>query len=229
MRKILLAAVISLVGNASFAQNKNETIEGNGNVVTRDLAVSSFDALKANGLYELKLSQGSSESVKIEADENLQDYFTVKKEGSKLVINTDKLKNKNSGKLKLKVYVTFKQLKTLELCTVGNVTSEGSLSFDDLKLSSNSVGNVDLKLTANKVSLNNQGVGNVTLSGKAQNAVFNHEGVGSLNAGDFAVQTVDIKNTGVGSAEVNAEKELKADDSFTGKIENRGAALMKNK
>ena len=228
MKKILLAALVSLVCNATFAQDKNETVEGNGKVVTRDVAISAFDELKASGLYVLKLSQGSTESVKIEADENLQDYFTVKKEGSKLFINTDKLNNKNSGKLKLKVYVTFKQLKTLELSTLGNVKSEGSLSFDDLKLSSNSVGNVDLKLTANKVSLNNQGVGNVTLSGKAQNAVFHHQGVGSLKAGDFAVQTVDIKNTGVGSAEVNAEKELKAEDSFTGKIKNRGAALMKN-
>ena len=227
MRKILLAAVVSLVGTAGFAQDKNEIIEGNGKVVTRDVAVSSFDALKANGLYELKLSQGSTESVKIEADENLQAYFTVKKEGSKLVIDTDKLKNKNSGKLKLKVYVTFRQLKTLELSTLGNVTSEGSLSFDDLKLSTKSVGNVDLNLTANKVSLYNQGVGNVTLSGKAQNAVFHHKGVGSLKAGDFAVQTVDIKNNGVGSAEVNAEKELKAEDSYMGKIKNRGAALIK--
>ena len=227
MRKILLAVVVSLVGNVSFAQDKNEAIEGNGKVITRDVEVSSFDALKASGVYELKLSQGSTESVKIEADENLQDYFTVKKEGSKLVINMEKMKNKNSGQLRLKVYVTFKQLKTLELSTVGNVKTEGSLSFGELKLSTNSVGNVDLKLTANKVLLNNQGVGNVTLSGKAQNAVFHHEGVGSLKAGDFVVQTVDIKNNGVGSAEVNAEKELKVEDSYMGKIKNRGAALIK--
>ena len=228
MRKILLAALVSLVGNASFAQDKNETIEGNGKVVTRDVTVSSFDALKASGLFELKLSQGSTESMKIEADENLLEYFSVKKEGSKLVIDMDKLKNKNSGQLRLKVYVTFRQLKTIDLNTLGDVKSEGSLSFDDLKISKNGVGNLDLKLTANKISLNNQGVGNVTLSGKAQNAVFHHEGVGSLNAGDFAVQTVDIKNTGVGSAEVNAEKELKAEDSFTGKIKNHGAAIKKN-
>ncbi|HEX8334939.1 MAG TPA: head GIN domain-containing protein [Segetibacter sp.] len=228
MKKILLAAVVSLVCNASFAQDKNEIIQGNGKVVTRDVAISSFDALKASGLFELELSQGSTESVKIEADENLQDYFTVKKEGSKLVINTDKLKNRNSGKLKLKVYVTFKQLQTLDVSTIGNVKSAGSLSLNDLKLSTNSVGHVDLKLTANKILLNNQGVGNVTLSGKAQNAVFRHEGVGSLEAGNFVVQTVDIKNTGVGSAEVNAAKELKVEDSYMGKIKNRGAALMKN-
>jgi uncharacterized protein (DUF2141 family) len=227
MRQILLAAAVSLVSVAASAQNKKETIEGNGKVVTRDVAVSSFDVLNASGLYELKLSQGSTESVKIEGDENLLEYFTVKQEGSKLVIDMDKLKNKNSGQLRLKVYVTFKQLKTLDLNTLGDVKSEGSLSFDDLKLSKNGVGNLDLKLTANKVSLNNQGVGNVTLSGKAHNAVFRHEGVGSLNAGDFAVQTVDIKNNGVGNAEVNAEKELKVEDSYMGKIKNRGTALIK--
>ena len=227
MRKILLAAVVSLVATATFAQDKNEIIEGNGKVVTRNVAVSSFDALKASGLYELKLSQGSTESVKIEADENLLEYFTIKKEGSKLVIDMDKLKNKNSGQLRLKVYLTFKQLKTIDLSTLGDVKSEGSLSFDDFKLSKDGVGNLDLKLTANNITLNNQGVGNVTLSGKAQNAILRHEGVGSLNAGNFAVQTVDIKNTGVGSAEVNAEKELKVEDSYMGKIKNRGAALIK--
>ena len=227
MRKFLLAAAIGLICNASFAQDKHEIIEGNGKVVTRNVAVDAFDALKASGLYELKLSQGSTETVKIVADENLQDYFTVKKDGSKLVIDTDKLKNKNTGKLRLVVYVTFRQLKTLDLNTLGNVKSEGSLSFDDLKIYTNSVGNVDLHLTANRVWLSNQSVGNVVLYGKAQSATLRHEGVGSLNAGDFAVQTVDIKNTGVGIAEVNAEKELKAEDNFVGKIKNHGAAQMR--
>jgi hypothetical protein len=169
--------------------------------------------------------------VKIEADENLQAYFTVKNEGSKLVIDMDKLKNINlkGRNMKLKVYVTFKQLKSLDLSTVGNVRSEESLSFDDIKVSNQSVGNVDLKFSANKVSLDNQSVGNVTLAGKATTAVFRNEGVGSLKAGDFAVQTLDIRNTGVGNAEVNAVKELKVEDSFLGKVKNKGAAPTKKK
>jgi hypothetical protein len=112
---------------------------------------------------------------------------------------------------------------------VGNVRSEESLSFDDIKVSNQSVGNVDLKFSANKVSLDNQSVGNVTFAGKATTAVFRNEGVGSLKAGDFAVQTLDIRNTGVGNAEVNAVKELKVEDSFLGKVKNRGTAPMKKK
>jgi hypothetical protein len=228
MRKILFCAIAAFSLKASIAQDKQEKIEGNGKMVTRDVAVSSFDALKASGVYELKLSQGSKESVKIEADENLQEYFNVRNEGNKLVIDMDKLKNKNlSIKGKMKVYVTFKKLKEMDLSTVGNVGSEEQLTFDDLQLKNKSVGNVDLKLTVNKLDLDNKSVGNVKLNGKAQDAVVKNNGVGSLQAGSFVVQTMNIENTGVGHAEVNAEKNLKVKDSFLGKVNNKGGAAVR--
>src|SRR6476659_8504906 len=99
MLKLLLASTLtSLVTMASFEKKKNykqenETLEGNGKLVTRDVPVSSFDALKASGVYELKLSQGAKEAVKIEADENLQDLFQVHNEGSKLIIDMKKLEH----------------------------------------------------------------------------------------------------------------------------------------
>ena len=230
MKKILFASLTGLLlSSFSHAQddNKRETIEGNGKMVTRDVAVSSFNALQASGVYELKLSQGNKESVKIEADENLQQYFNVRNEGNKLVIDMEKLKNKNlknSGKMR--VYITFKNLKELQLKTVGNVSSEDQLSFDDLDLNTKSVGNVDLNFTAKKLDLESSSVGNLKLSGKANEAVVKHTGVGSLQAGNFVVQTMNIENTGVGSAEVNAEKNLKVKDSFLGKVKNKGNATV---
>lgn len=232
MKKILIVLLSGFVlagsVNAQEKKEKNETIEGNGKKLTREVTVSSFDALKASGVYELKLSQGDKESVKVEADENLQEYFTVRNDGNKLIIEMDKLKNKNlKNTNKMKVYVTFKKLKELDLSMVGNVISEESLSFDDLDLNNRSVGNVDLTMNASKIDIENTGVGNVKLSGKATNAVVKNSGVGSLQAGNFAVQTMNIENTGVGSAEVNAEKDLKVKDSFLGKVKNNGAATAR--
>jgi len=221
MKKIVLTSLagIFFAGAVMAQDNKKETIEGNGKSVTRDVPVSSFDALKASGVYELKLSQGNKETVKIEADENLQEYFTVRNEGNKLVIDMEKLKNKSlNNKSKMKVYVTFKKLKELELSTVGNVASDNQLAFDDLDMKNKSVGNVDLRMTVNTLDLKNTSVGNVRLSGKAQNAVVKNSGVGALEAGSFVVQTMNIENTGVGAAEVNAEKDLKVKDSFLGKV-----------
>lgn len=224
MKKIILTSFTGLfLAGFLHAQQKQETIEGNGKTVTRDVAVSSFDELKASGVYELKLLQGDKEGVKIEADENLQEYFNVHNDGNKLVIDMEKLKNKSLKHAgKMKVYVTFKKLKELDLSMVGNVSSEKSLSFDDLNLNNHGVGNVDLDLSASKVNIENTGVGNVKLSGKATDAVVKNTGVGSLQAGDFVVQTMNIENTGVGHAEVNAEKDLKVKDSFLGKVKNKG-------
>ena len=227
MRKILLAA--SLFGSVLAVQaQKQETIEGNGKSVTRNVAVQPFDALKASGVYELKLTQGDKEGVKIEADENLQDLFTVRNEGTKLVIDMKKMEHKNlKAKNKMTVSVTFRKLKSLELSTVGNVAAENALSLDDIDINNRSVGHIDLKLTANKLTLENTSVGNVKLSGRAQTAVFKNSGVGSIEAGSFVVQTLNIENTGVGNAEVNAEKELKVKDSFLGKVKNKGAAPVR--
>jgi hypothetical protein len=229
MKRFLLAATVGILGVSTLsAQNNRETIEGNGKLVARDVSITSFSELEASGVYELKLTQGNTESVKIEADENLQEYFTVTNEGSKLVIDTKKIKNKNlKGKTKMKVYVTFKNLKSMELNTVGNVQSENQLAFNDFDLKSKSVGNVNLKLTANKINIDNKGVGNVELEGKAQDAVVKNKGVGSLEASDFIVQTMDIDNSGVGGASVNAQKTLKVKDSFLSKVSNKGSAPVR--
>jgi hypothetical protein len=230
MRKnfMALTAGILLTTAAVAQKQERETLEGNGNLITKEVAVSSFSELKASGVYELRLSQGSKESVKIEADENLQDLFEVKNEGSKLVIDMKKMNNINlKSKNKMRVYVTFKSIKNLEISTVGNVGSDDKLTFDDLQFRNSSVGHVELNMTANKLDMDNKSVGDVKLSGKAQNAVLVNNGVGSIKAGDFLVQTMNIENTGVGNAEVNAEKELKVKDSMLGKVKNKGAAPVR--
>jgi hypothetical protein len=230
MRKTLLtmAAAVCVTVAVKAQKDKQETIEGNGKLVVKEVPVSSFETLKASGVYELKLSQGGTESVKIEADENLQQYFHVRNEGNALVIDMNGTKNKNMKlKSKLKVYVTFKKLKEMDLRMVGDVKADAPLSFADLKIENNSVGKVELDLSATTLKLTNNSVGKVKLSGKADNAVVAHNGVGHLEAGDFIVQTMSIDNSGVGGANVNAAKQLTVNDNMLGKVSNKGTAPVK--
>ncbi|MEJ7911603.1 MAG: head GIN domain-containing protein [Chitinophagaceae bacterium] len=229
MTKMFLNLAFSvLLTQATCAQNDRETIEGNGNKIIREVPVQSFSGLTASGVYELRLSQGDKESVKIEADENLQYAFEVKTENNRLLIDTKKLKNWDlRNNHKMIVYVTFKKLNEIELSTVGNVRSVEGLVFDELKLENKSVGNVDLTLTAEKLHVRNSSVGNIDLKGKAESAVFLNSGVGNFDAGDFEVQHMNIENTGVGNAEVNVARECKVKDSFLGKVKNRGAAPLR--
>ena len=228
MRKvIIIACSILLLATTVFSQKDKETkIEGSGNVITKDVTIQPFDQLEANGVFNVVLTQGNKESLKIEAEDNLQALFEIKNEGSKLMVDMKKDSHFNSKK-KMTVYITFKNLKSMDLKMVGNVSSEGNLNFSDLSLANKSVGSVDLALHAQKLDIDNKSVGNLKLSGKAENAVIRSNSVGAIKASDLLVQTMDIDNDGVGSAEVNAVKELNVKDSFLGKVKNTGSATAK--
>src|SRR5436190_18123126 len=204
MKKIFLFAAISILVSSVNLRAQDEeknkdkdrvTIVPSGNIITKDVNVTSFDQLDVNGVFSLLLIQGNKEEVKIEADDNLQQYFEVKNEGSKLVIGMKKnlnIQGKEHKNLKLKVYVTFKKLKSMDLKTVGNMTSEANMSFDDLEINNKSVGNIDLKLTTQNLNIENKSVGNVRLNGKADNVTIKNKGVGSIEASGFVVQKMDI-------------------------------------
>lgn len=230
MKKVMLTAITALMlCSVAFAQDKDtnkKKVEGSGNIITKEVNVQSFDEISASGVYSLVFIQGSKEGVKIEADDNLQELFEVTNEGSKLKIAMKKDINFNS-EAKLKVYVTFNKLKAMNLKMVGSTRNEGQLSFDNLAINSKGVGNVELKLSVKKLDVDNKGVGDLRLSGKAEDVTIHNKGVGSVDAADFVVQKMNIENTGVGHAEVNAEKELTVKESFLGKVRNKGAAAMK--
>jgi hypothetical protein len=233
MRKIMsyAAAVMAAAlfqSNASAQKSEKERIEGSGNVITKEVAVKSFDELSASGIFSLQLLQGDREQVKIEAEDNLQDLFVVENDGAKLKISMKKDVNFSSKK-KMKVYVTFRNLKSMDLSMVGGTSSGEKLKLDELTLKNKSVGSVNLDIALQKLNLENESVGTVKLIGSAENAVIRSKGVGSIHAGEFVVQRMDISNSGVGSAEVNAVKELKLSDSFLGKVRNKGAASPKKK
>jgi len=211
-----------LLASAQVEKNmdKEKTrIEGSGNVVTRDVPVQAFDQLEASGVFNVMLTQGDRESLKIEAEDNLQDLFIVKNESSKLVVSMKKDPQFDSKK-KMTVYITFRNLKSMDLKMVGNLSSSGNLNFGDLSLENKSVGSVEMALSAQKLDIRNKSVGNLKLSGKAQDCVIKNNSVGAIKAGDLVVQTMDIDNDGIGSAEVNAAREIRVKDSFLGKVKN---------
>jgi hypothetical protein len=227
-----MSSLLFLFCSFLVVAQKQGTIEPSGNIITRDVTTNSFNSIKADGLYELVLTQGDKESVKIEADDNLQNLFKVSNDGSTLVIDMPELKNSNINfndenhehKLNLKVYVTFKQLNAIDVGIIGTVRCTTPLKADAFKIDSKNVGNIELQLTADKLTINNKGVGNITLTGSANNAIITNAGVGKFNGEDLIVQTMDINNSGVGNADVHVEKDLKVKESFLGKVTNSGNA-----
>jgi len=62
-----------------------ERIYGDGHITTRDANIGSFNSVDVNGALEAHISQGTGNSVKIEADQNLLDLVEVFTDGNTLV------------------------------------------------------------------------------------------------------------------------------------------------
>ncbi|RPD50911.1 head GIN domain-containing protein [Paracnuella aquatica] len=218
MKAIILSLLLFV-----FTMGKAVAQTITGNKVSRDFPVASFDAIKANGVVELTLVQGTKESVTVEGDEGLQAFITIANNGNTLEIDTKKLSNKKlKGDWKLAVTVYFRNLNDVSLSTVGNVRNEGTLKLDDVKLRISSVGNTNLKLEAQKFRLDASSVGNIELAGSAKDAVLRNSSIGNIKAVDFAVSKMDIDNSGIGNTEVNAAEITGFHSSTLGSVRNRG-------
>jgi len=86
---ILVIAVIVTIVSVSACNGCNGK-RGNGHVITKERPVTSFSKISIEGIFPVVLSQdGGSEFVKVEADENLQEFILVRNEGSELIVETE--------------------------------------------------------------------------------------------------------------------------------------------
>jgi len=208
-----LLLLISFTIISAYPVN-SQSIYGDGNVVKENRTVSSFDKIEINGVVNVYLRQGSSESAVIEADKNLIPYIVTNVKNGTLIISTN-------------VYVTLKNITDLECNSVGNVKTESKLDLNDINIENNSVGNIDLELECNKLTLENNSVGNSILSGNIDVGNIEHNGVGNIKAYDLKADVLTIESNAVGNAEVSSEREIYIELNGMGNINYKGAAAVK--
>lgn len=220
---LVTAGIIFTVACAPW----EESVKGNGNVVTKERTVSTFSKLELNGVFNVFVAQGGKEAVKVETDENLQDHIEVVQEGSHLII---KSKDKPTIKAtKMNVYVTVTNLDLMEVNGVGNVSSTSALKLDKFKLNFTGVGSTDLNLNSKDLTVKIEGVGNIKLKGSADNASITASGTGNLEAFDLAAKKLDVNVSGVGNTEVRADEEISINSSGIGNLSYTGNATVKSK
>ena len=200
--------------------------KGNGNVTIEDRTVSSFTRLSIEGVFPVELSQdGSREWVKVETDENLQEFVVIKNDGDELKIEMKDKPNVRKS-TKIKVYVNVKNLSEINFNSIGNLTSNGKLSFDSVELNTEAVGKLNLDLDAEFLRANLNSVGTTTLSGNVFEARINNKSVGALNAYDLKTKVLMIHNVAVGAAEVYADSIFHIRSSAIGTLKYKGAGQV---
>ncbi|HZK08018.1 MAG TPA: head GIN domain-containing protein [Bacteroidales bacterium] len=201
----LIPAVFALAGCDNLTG-----LNGNGNVKSEERSVGSFDQISAGGAFEIFLTQGDSESLRVEADENLLSLIETTVRSGRLVIRS----RENIGRSKkLNVYITFRELTKIEASGACDISGTGQLNFNNLVLNGSGASEIDLSLRAGKLRGDYSGASEVEFEGSAEMCEFKLSGACELEAPNLIVGQMTIKLSGASKAEVQVIEQLEVNAS----------------
>ncbi|MFM2361645.1 MAG: hypothetical protein RLZZ316_547 [Bacteroidota bacterium] len=223
MKPILLAATLLLIGFSSCRYVGGKRVKGNGNVTTQERQTPSFNGVETRGNFDLYVTTGTATSVKVEAEDNLQQYIDVYVEGDKLIVKTDEgfwLRPKRN----MKIYVTSPGFNHLSLSGSGNIIGQNKITDSSrIYVGISGSGDVRLEVDAPSVEANITGSGNITLSGSTKNFSADTRGSGDIKAFDLKTEESAVDIAGSGNAEVFASVKLKVNVAGSGDVKYKGA------
>jgi hypothetical protein len=217
--KILMIAAICFGITSCMNGQIRKTVRGNGDVVKKERTAASFNGIRVSTGIDVYLKQGDTESLTVEADENLQEYIiTVVKDGV-LHVYTDA--NIREAKMK-RVYVTMKEVTSLKTSSAGDIIGETPVRGTNIELGASSAGNIKLEVYAKKIEVNISSSGDITLSGEAETLNADLSSAGDLEAYNLQVKEADISASSAGDARINVSEKINARASSAGDITYRG-------
>jgi len=213
---LLVLVTLVLVGCGRFGVLNLQ--RGSGNLKTESRQVSGFHGVTLAYVGELNITQGDTESLSIEADDNILPLIETDVQDGILRIRTEPV----SGSIiptKGPIYtLSVKSLDSVQRDGAGNIRIP-SLNTDSLHLVISGAGDSTItQLTTKDLQVLMSGAGTVTVSGETGSQTATLSGLGSYNAGDLKSTQAAITISGAGSATVWAEQTLNVQISGAGTL-----------
>ena len=228
--RVFAVIVLMAVNGVSIAKSSRAVKASFSEIVDRHL--SGFHAIDVAGSFDVYITQGSTESVKVEAPSNMMGRIITEVNNGVLRIY-NKHDTFNWGDMwghhkKIVVYVVAKNLNSINLSGSGDAFFKDGIRAGNLKLSISGSGDMTGSVDAKNLDCSITGSGDMKLSGRAESS-----GVTLVGSGDFtarSLQTVNcaVRVSGSGDAQVNASERVDATVSGSGDVRYTGGAKLIN-
>lgn len=218
--KYLTVAIIFLGFTACVDGQMRKTVRGNKHVTTLERKTGTFTGIKVSTGIDVFLKQGEENgTLKVETDENLQEYILTEVRDGVLNVYTDV--NIREAERK-RVYLTISDLRSVTTSSAGDVIGESPVKTDVIQLKATSAGNIKLELYAREIKVDITSSGDMTLTGEANLLEAHLSSAGDLNAFELKVREADISVSSAGNADVTVSERITARASSAGDINYRG-------
>jgi hypothetical protein len=197
-------------------------VRGSGNVVEEERSVSGTSGIHLAGLGTVTIELGDQEALRIEAEDNLLEYFETEVRGGTLWIEQQENKNLRP-KEPVNFFVTAKTLDSLALSGSGEIIVP-PVSAERFSLDLSGSGEIDINdLDADSLEVTISGSGDVNIAaGAVESQDVDISGSGEYDARDMESASADVRVSGSGKATVRASNHLQVDVSGSGDVRYAG-------
>lgn len=205
-----------------FAIHLNaQTVINDKNVQLRN--VSSFSAIKVSGGIDIYLSQGNEDAVAVSAsDESYRDNIKTEVENGVLNIYYDNNSFRFNSNKKLRAYISFKTLESIEASGACDFIINGVLKGNNLRVRLS--GACDMKGIVNitNVQFDLNGASTVKISGEINNLKLEASGASDLKNYDLVVDNFIAQLSGASDAKLTVNKSISAKASGASSLDYKG-------
>lgn len=169
--KLFFALLLAAFSSQCVAQ----TIINDKNAVVRNTG--SFSGIRASGGIDIYLSQGDEYAVAVSAsDENYRDNIKTEVKNGILNIYYDGSSLRLTGNRKLRAYVSFRSLESLEASGACDFIINGNLKCEDLKIKLSGASDLKGLLTITNLSVDMSGASDIKAEGEVKNLKLDASG-----------------------------------------------------
>ena len=190
--------------------------------------VSGFKGISSSGSFDVKITMGNKENLRLEGDEDvIKEIETVVENGILKIRNKNRNGWKwNSTKGKVTIYVNAKTLNSITQSGSGDMDISGLVKAGRLTTNLSGSGSISLTADADEYLGSISGSGEIEVKGKADRATVKLSGSGDFEGKGLKTQEADIRISGSGNASISADKNLDAAVSGSGNIRYSGNAQV---
>lgn len=191
--------------------------------------VSGFSGISSAGSYNVFITMGNTESLKIEGDsQQISEIETVVEDGTLKIRNKNRVKGwKQNFNGKVNIYITAKSLRNITLSGSGNIDVKGVVKSEDIQNTLSGSGSISLAIDAENYTATISGSGGIKVKGNAENAKINLSGSGNFEGRDLNTSNTTARVNGSGGIRIHADKAIDAAMSGSGNIRYSGNASVK--
>jgi hypothetical protein len=200
-------------------------LRGQGDSVTRTRPVGYYDAVSAGGEFEIYLTQGPTEDIKLEGQANVLTELSTQVKNNKLIIKYEK--NRIKINKPVKIYLTTPKLSGISVSGSNTVRGVTDWQVTDLNLDATGSSNIHLNVKgAHHIDTHTSGSVDMVLNGDATSHDLDISGSGNIKAFGLITKEADIKVSGSGKCEVSVTNRLQAKISGSGKVRYKGSPVV---